>query len=125
MSDYKPYARWTNDCQGKQDYDGRLISISTRYYPGPGGGGFLVFGDGQPMREVPYGDKPSAQASILLNHGPSEEGDGGGNYMVLASEEFSGETEAEVKAKVESWVALKMNWIVTALESLGMKAVEP
>jgi len=26
-------ARWTNDCQGKQDLDCCLISLSTRYYP--------------------------------------------------------------------------------------------
>ena len=35
----QPYAMWTDDCQGKKDYDGNMVSISTRYWPGPSGGG--------------------------------------------------------------------------------------
>ena len=33
-------AKWTNDCQGKKDYDGPILEVSTRYWPR--GGGFFV-----------------------------------------------------------------------------------
>ena len=32
-SQFKLVARWTDDCQGKKDFDGRLLSYSTRYWP--------------------------------------------------------------------------------------------
>lgn len=117
-----PHARWTNDCQGKQDYDGEIITVSTRYWPGPdGGGGSLLVENGPTgfsMSTVPYGDKPKAHSSILLNLGPAEEHDGGGRHLVWADRKFTGGTEAEVKAKVERWASKQMSEIVRRLGGL-------
>ena len=30
-------AKWTDDCQGKKDYDGKILCLSTRYWPRGGG----------------------------------------------------------------------------------------
>jgi len=84
----KPAARWTDDCQGKKDYDGRLLDISTRYWPG------RYRTDG----------RPSASASILIRHGEPDEY-GYGNYTVWREAEFNGDTEQDVKRQVEEWVA--------------------
>ncbi len=37
-------AKWTNDCQGKKDYDGSIVRITTRYWPR--GGGFTILRGG-------------------------------------------------------------------------------
>ena len=96
-----PCAKWTPDCQGKQDYDGRLISISTRYWPS--GGGFHI-NDVQGFRlSTDSRIKPSAHTSIHLNFGEPDEY-GYGDYRVLAEKEFTADTEAEVKVQVEAWV---------------------
>ena len=114
--DLKPYAMWTNDCQGKQDYDGGLLSISTRYYPGPGGGGFMMFNSATgEMSTKPYGKTPSAHSSIILRIGPREEHDGGGDYLVWRDADFEAATEAEVKGLVETWVTAQMADVVALL----------
>lgn len=48
-------AKWTPDCQGKKDYDGQILSISTRYWPS--GGGFATFSYTEPpgKPEVDHG----------------------------------------------------------------------
>lgn len=102
-----PCAKWTPDCQGKWDYDGPLISISCRYWPR--GGGFWVFGGGQ-LPEI----LPSAVASIHLNHGTPDENDDS-DYSELAKQEFEADTEAEVKAQVEAWVAEKVQQVYAAV----------
>jgi hypothetical protein len=104
VADLTPCAKWTNDCQGKKDYDGRLIDISTRYWPA--GGGFHMW-DGHEFKssaETRPHVRPSATASILLRHGEPDEY-GSGDYLTLAERDFEGETEADVKAQVEAWVA--------------------
>ena len=116
----KPYAMWTPDCQGKQSYDGEIISISTRYWPGPGGGGAMTFDPATgAFGTLPYGKRPSAHSSILLNIGPREEHDGGGDYLVWRDREFEADTEAEVKALVEAWVAEQMADVVALLGGAG------
>jgi hypothetical protein len=84
--DLEPCADWRPDCQGKWDYDGRLFSISSRYWPASR-----------------WTDKHSATASIVLNHGKPNKY-GFGDQIKLAEHEFEGDTEAEVKAQVEEWV---------------------
>ncbi len=98
-----PCVRWTDDCQGKKDYDGRLVSISTRYWPR--GGGFWVLRDGEFQDNDARPEiRPKASASIVLNHGEPDKY-GYGNYIVIAEQDFEADTEAEVKALVEAWVA--------------------
>jgi hypothetical protein len=83
-----PSARWTDDCQGKKDYDGRLLDISTRYWPGS------YRTDG----------RPSAAASILIRHG--EPGESGySDYITWREADFDGDTEQDVRGQVEAWVA--------------------
>jgi hypothetical protein len=84
-STLKPCAEWKNDCQGKKDFDGPILSVSTRYWPGPG--------------------RPSATTSIYLNIGPP-----GADVddIIWRQRDFEADTEAEVKAAVESWVSEMM-----------------
>ncbi len=117
MSDILPYVKWTPDFQGKWDYDGPLLSISCRYWPA--NGGFHILKDGHFIPN-PSIRKPSASASIILNHGGEpEDGDGGGDYIELRKQEFEFDTEAEVKAAVEVWVATQVRDIHRILAGSG------
>ena len=114
----QPYAMWTDDCQGKKDFDGPLLSVSTRYWPGPGGGAAMlvhVGPEGGKIDDLPYGSKPTAHSCIILNVGPREERDGGGDSLTWSEKEFEADTEAEVKAQVEAWVTAEMKKIVSML----------
>jgi hypothetical protein len=109
-------AEWTDDCQGKKDYDGDILSISTRYWPR--GGGFFVLrnaGDGVAFEENdarPY-IKPSATSSLMLTYHK----DGGGDYVDLTEQSFEGETFEEVAAQVEVWAQEQMDRAVRALRA--------
>jgi hypothetical protein len=102
-----PCARWTDDCQGKKDYDGRLLSISAHYWPGVEGQRDFNTYDAPTSQFsiLPYGrdGRPSAKATIHLDHGEPDEY-GYGDYLVWREQEFVADTEAEVKAMVEAWV---------------------
>jgi hypothetical protein len=87
-------AEWTNDCQGKKDFDGEIVTLSTRYWPRGGGFGLMVR------------NEPSAKSSILL--------DG----ECVTSEEFDGETFEDVAAQVEAWAKEQHAKIVAAIENL-------
>lgn len=111
----QPCATWSDDCQGKKNYDGRLLDISTRYWPGPEGGGMMTFNTGtREFGSLPYGPRPSAKSSILLLHGEPD-GNGYGDYLVWRSAEFEADTEQEVKALVEAWVAQQMADVIAML----------
>ncbi len=92
------HPEWTPDCQGKWDYDCNLVSLSCRYWPQ--GGGFHILDtstgawEGNEARPAIL---PSAIASIRIGDLKS------GPYATLAEAEFDGNTEVEVKAKVEAW----------------------
>jgi hypothetical protein len=114
-----PCAVWTDDCQGKKSFDGPLISISTRFWPGPEGGASLVV-DHAPgatrIGELPYGKKPSAHVAIQLNVGPAANG---GKAYTWQEIDIEGDTEAQVKAAVEKWVHDRMREIVFLLGGAG------
>jgi hypothetical protein len=93
-----PCAQWTDDCQGKKNYDGRLLSISTSYRPA----------------ELSKDNRPSARSSIHLDHGKPDSY-GYGYYLNVAEQEFVADTEAEVKAAVEVWVQAQFDRIVRLL----------
>lgn len=68
--------RWTQDCQGKQDFDGALLSVLTRYWP------------------TNYrADKLHSAKGVLLLLGEE-----------IAEYETAARTEFEVKSMIESWV---------------------
>lgn len=117
-----PCAVWTDDCQGKKDFDGRLLSISTRYYPGPEGGGFMTVSNGPEglsFGTAPYAARPSAIASIDFNFGIPDAPGGYGNYVHWREEQFEGDTEESVKMQVEGWVRERMGELVVLLGILG------
>jgi hypothetical protein len=99
--------KWTLDCQGKQDFDGEIVSLSTRYWPR--GGGFTVLEAG-PWRWEENKDrpeiKPSANASIMLLG------------KELVSQDFEAETEAEVKQLVEAWARTEIERIAATVTKL-------
>lgn len=109
-------AHWTDDCQGKQDFDGYAVLISTRYWPGP----LTIFDSRQPekgLHEVP-GGKPSAHAELEINI-RDEDGAylqyGYGDRITLAEQDFKADTEEEVKAQVEAWVQMQFERMVAVL----------
>lgn len=109
-------ARWTDDCQGKKDFDGELVRLSSRYWPR--GGGFHTFSrqEGWQGNETRPEIKPSAKASILLYFGPTEE-ECEYDYETLIAQDFEADTEAEVKAQVEAWAQAQYDKIAATLRS--------
>jgi hypothetical protein len=109
--------QWTKDCQGKQDYDADILSISSRFYPR--GGGFHFFDSRNPNAGLQGNEarpeiKPSASSSLLLRY---QEPDGSGEDLTLAEAEFEAETEEEVKSQVEKWAQDQMDRVVTLLKN--------
>jgi len=96
-----------NDCQGKKDYDGNILSISTRYWPA--GGGLAVIIPGRGLVENPFDCKPSARSSLILHYSDDE-------YITLTESEFEGETFEDVSKQVELWAQMQMNAVVELLK---------
>lgn len=106
-------AHWTPDCQGKQDFDGPIITVSTRYWPR--GGGFSTFNpaEGWKHNEDRPEIKPSAKCEIIL-HDVEED-----HNQTLAECDFEAETEDEVKQQVEVWANEQRDKLVAvALQAL-------
>lgn len=102
-----PGFRWTLDCQGKQDLDGPILELSTRYWPR--GGGYhtsrVTAGEVQwEGNEARPHILPSAHASIMFFE------------QTLAQAEFRAETEEEVKAMVERWAGDQVARITAAIK---------
>lgn len=113
-------AEWTDDCQGKKDYDGNILSISTRYWPA--NGGFHIFDRDHPelgFRPNEIMGKPSAKSSLVINYGEED-------YFTLAKAEFEADTEEAVKAAVEEWAQGQMDKAVAVLTAaFGASAPPP
>jgi hypothetical protein len=78
-------AEWRDDCQGKKDYDGEILRISTRYW---GSRDYRIVGGNL--------TKPSAKSSLMLSYRANDElptYDPG--YINLVEQEFEAETEAD------------------------------
>ena len=107
-------AEWKPDCQGKQDFDGEILVLSTRYWP-RGGGYMLLRNDGNGVRFEENAARshmpPSAHSSLLLRDADNDDG------VTLVEAEFEAETEAEVKAQVEAWAAEQFTKAVAALKA--------
>lgn len=110
---------WTDDCQEKKNYDFPILEISSRYWPR--GGGFTVFNNspGKPVRFEENEDRPSIRPSatchviLHLSEGDAESEDGG---LRLVDADFEGETEQEVKDKVEAFAAEQWRKAVGAIK---------
>jgi len=105
-------AEWTDDCQGKKDYDAHILSISSRYWPRGGGftGLFIqpgkppIFEDNDARPHIP----PSATSTLLLRYKDDES-------IELARGEFEAETQEEVQRQVEVWAQAQMDRVVAIL----------
>jgi len=102
--------KWTDDCQGKKDFDGDIVAISTRYWPGQ----VTVYDTAHPERglhEISRGC-PSATSTIILTDGfPHHNGDS----IDLAQQDFEADTFEEIDSQVQAWTQLQMDRITKAL----------
>ncbi len=85
-------AYWTPDCQGKQDFDGPIIEINTRYWPESWIDEFDTI-EGW----VKVKSKPSAHSEIILRDREED------HDKTIIDGYFVAETEDEVKKQVEDW----------------------
>jgi len=104
--EYTP--KWKPDCSGKEDYDFDLVSLSCRYYPSCAHWMGII--KGTEFLEVPKVVlKPSAKVSILTGDTVN------GPYLTLARADIEGDTEQEVKSKVEAWAKEMMTRVELAV----------
>lgn len=82
-------AEWKPDFGGREDYDGPVLSISSRYWP-----------------------NGSASATLLINF---QHPDGSMDDLPLARGEFTGANLAEVAPQVEAWAQEQMDRAVRVL----------
>jgi hypothetical protein len=113
-------ANWTDDCQGKKDYDGPILWLSTRYWPPDGG--MLIFNTNEPEKllhppEMPEGGLPGypcARSSLVIR---GFDYDSNGRGIELADSGYIyGESFEEIAAKVEAWAQEQMDKAVAALK---------
>jgi hypothetical protein len=110
-------AEWKDDCQGKRDFDGQVLSISTRYWPR--GGGFHVLDRSRPELGMQGNEtrpeiRPSATSSLCIWF---LDEDGSEDTLDLARAEFEGETFEEIAPQVEAWAQEQMNKAVAVLRA--------
>lgn len=98
-----PAAQWSEDCQGKWDYDGPLLSISCRYWPA----------------SWSRNGQCSAVASIVLDHHSDQNEFDHPDTALWRERHFYGQTEDEVKRKVETWVDQQFRQVRTLLYQDG------
>lgn len=111
----KTTAKLTDDCCGKKDFDGEMLSVSSRYWPK--GGSALAFDTSNPSAGLHHYDDGSACSanSKILFHYKKENGDQ--DYVVVAEsgDYITGDSLEEVQAKIESWVQKTTDRIFRAL----------
>lgn len=101
---------WTDDCQGKKDYDGNLVAVSTRYWPGT----LTVFNTAEAEKGLHgiAGGNPSATCTIRLSDGyPYQNGE----TTDLISATFEEKTFEEVAKKVEDWAQKQADRVYQAV----------
>ena len=102
---------WTDDCQGKKDFDSEIFSLSTRYWPRGGGFSVITRQAGASELRIEGNDarpeiKPSAVSSIYLLG------------EKIARAEFEAETEEEVKRLVEAWARARITRVYEHIQEL-------
>jgi hypothetical protein len=108
-------ADWTDDCQGKKDYDGEILSISTRYWPRGGGfsilqnvpGKSLSFEENESRPEI----RPSAKSVLVIWH----RANGERKDIVITSKSFEAETFEQIESEVRDWAQEQMDRAVGAI----------
>lgn len=118
----KHHAAWTDDCQGKKDYDGEAVGISTRYWPGY----HTMFNTAEPQKgfqRVKTGG-PHAHSALVIRHAPIE-GEEYSEWLTLVEKDFEGQTEADVKRQVEAWVQEQFERMTRALRAEFLPEARP
>ena len=111
-------AKWTPDCQGKWDFDGDIVCLTTRYWPR--GGGCHTFSVGAwAGNESRPTIKPHAHAEIVF-HTEYDVASRIGETLIEAR--FEGEDETEVKSMVERWAEAQYHRVIEVLKSEFQKA---
>lgn len=100
---FVPAVRWTDDCQGKKNYDGALLRIDSRYWP----------------KGHANGAHCEAVSGIHIQHGAID-GGGESDYSIWRERWFKGPTEADVRAAVEAWVAEQFADLMAILGVRGL-----
>jgi hypothetical protein len=103
MGDALQDIRWTDDCQGKKDFDGDIVLLSTRYWPR--GGGYSAMdstGNWQHNKDRPH-IRPSARSAITVLG------------VEVAFFEVEADTEGMVKERVEAWARIQIERIRDAV----------
>jgi hypothetical protein len=113
MNRLKLNARWTDDCSGKKDFDGDIVSVSTRYWPM--GGGFYISDDQGFRKSSDPNIKPSAYSSIVIRFADGTPTDDYGDTLTVAAKNFTGEAFEEVSAAVELWAQAAYARVVAAV----------
>ena len=103
-------AWWTDDSGGKKDYDGALVSISTRYWPEDGG--FYVMTDAHGIRKNDILGPCEAHATVGLRE---RGGDKYGHLHGLVEATFTGDSFEAVRVQVEAWAQAQMDRIESVL----------
>jgi hypothetical protein len=100
---------WTQDCQGKEDFDGPILRVSSRIYPRGGSsdvwefrGGVLV-GKSTTIDPSRQHIRPSGVSHILF----------GGRD--IAKKDFEAETTEELKQQIEAWAETVLGIIGQAI----------
>ncbi len=100
MYDITKVAEWTPDCQGKQDLDFEILSVSTRYWP-DNSAKVTFLAEGQTRRD---------ERGIVECPGYDP---------ILESEFIYGSSEEDCKEKVRSWIN---SHVLEALEKMVNRA---
>lgn len=85
-------ARWTSDCQGKQDLDFSIVSCDTRYYPNYSGLCNIYF-----MSNFCWNFRPGDGYNDAYVESDLEP------IILAQSEILYGNSEADIKQKVKDW----------------------
>jgi hypothetical protein len=105
---------WTDDCQGKKDFDGDILRISTRYWPL--GGGMYIYIPDDPRglhRSDDPSIRPSAHSTIILSY----EDDAGKQVdLDLIDQAFEGSSFDDVRGQVETWASAQLVRIASVLQ---------
>ena len=81
-------AEWKDDCQGKKDFDGNILLLSTRFYS-----------ESYHLRWPAKRKMASAASGLYFAAKINDESE----WITLYKKEFEGATDSEVKKAVEDW----------------------
>jgi len=85
---------WTDDCNGKKDYDGELVCISTRFWPS----------------NYQKNGSCSAKCHVMMMDGGRS-----GESKDLIAQHFEGDSFDSVSSQVEEWAQTQADRVYKAI----------